>query len=228
MSQKELTYKGTSKDLKCHGGFQYELGKTVTDDAAIRCGGRGYHSCRAPFDVLRYFPLREGNRYFTAEAGGMIDSRKYGDTKIASSELTLKAEIGLPGLIKAQLEYTRKQAEQGGTNGDGTNLAGGDWSNLAGGVRSNLAGGDWSNLAGGDWSNLAGDRGSLMVGRNGCRMKGGLGSVLVFTRWDWVKDEKGEWVYAAQEVNPVIVDGEKIKADVWYTLKNGEIVEAGE
>ena len=27
MSKKLTTYKGTDKDMKCHGGFQYELGK---------------------------------------------------------------------------------------------------------------------------------------------------------------------------------------------------------
>ena len=39
MSKKLTTYKGTDKDMKCHGGFQYELGKMYTDDGAIRCGG---------------------------------------------------------------------------------------------------------------------------------------------------------------------------------------------
>ena len=27
MSNKLTTYKGTEKDMKCHGGFRYELGK---------------------------------------------------------------------------------------------------------------------------------------------------------------------------------------------------------
>lgn len=34
-------YKGTDKDMKCHGGFQYELGKTVEDDGAIDVGIKG-------------------------------------------------------------------------------------------------------------------------------------------------------------------------------------------
>lgn len=60
-------YKGTDKDMRCHGGFQYELGVPVEADGAVRCGDVGFHSCEAPFDVLRYFPLRDGNRYFEAE-----------------------------------------------------------------------------------------------------------------------------------------------------------------
>ena len=29
MSNKLTTYKGTDKDMKCHGGFRYELGKST-------------------------------------------------------------------------------------------------------------------------------------------------------------------------------------------------------
>ena len=229
-------YKGTDKDMKCRG-MQYEIGKEYEVDGAVRCGCVGLHSCKAPFDVLKYYGLNKGNRYFKAEAGGKIDEDKDGDSKIASSKLMIKAEIGLPGLIRAQMEYTRERAETGGKNGDDSNLAGGDRSNLAGGDGSNLAGGDRSNLAGGNDSNLAGGYrstlaggndstlaggdGSVLVGRNGSRAKGGKNSVIVLTQWEWIDDE-----FKPTAVQAVIVDGEKIKADVWYALRDGEIVEA--
>ena len=237
-------FKGTDKDMKCRG-MQYELGETKKDDGAVRCGGKGFHSCEAPFDVLRYYPMRDGNRYFEAEATGTVDRSGADDSKLASSELTLKAEIGLPGLIKAQVAYTRKKAESGTSGGDrsnlaggyGSNLAGGEWSNLAGGYSSNLAGGDrsnlaggdrnnlaggeWSNLAGGYSSNLAGGASSIMVGRNGCKAKGGKNSVIVLTEWKWRGNE-----YVPICVKAEVVDGERIKADVFYALKNGEFVEA--
>ena len=229
-------FKGTDKDMKCRG-MQYEIGKTEKSDDAIRCGNKGFHSCEAPFDVLTHYPIRDGNRYFMAEAGGKIDRTDAEDSKLASSELTLKAEIGLPGLIKAQIAYTRKKAENGTAGGDrsnlaggySSNLAGGDRSNLAGGYssnlaggdRSNLAGGDSSNLAGGDSSNLAGGKSSLIVGRNAVKAKGGLHSVIVLT--EWVLNENDEYIPTC--VKAEIVDGERIKADTWYTLKNGEFTE---
>ena len=256
-------YKGTDKDMKCHGGYQYELGKKETDTGAIRCGNKGFHSCEAPFDVLRYFPLRDGNRYFTAEASGVVDLTDTKDSKIASSELKIKTEIGIVGLIKAQIKYTKRKAESGENGGDSSNraggyrsnlaggdgsnlaggnesnLAGGDGSNLAGGYRSNLAGGDGSNLAGGnesnlaggnrsnlaggDESNLAGGESSLILGRNGCRVKGGKNSVIVLTEWIL---KGGEYVPVC--VKSEIVDGERIKADTWYELKDGEFRESGE
>ena len=118
-------YKGTDKDMKCHGGYQYEIGKQETDTGAIRCGDKGFHSCEVPFDVLRYFPLRDGNRYFTAEASGVIDRTNADDSKIASSELTIKSEIGIADLIKAQIAYTKRKAESGANGGNDSNLAGG-------------------------------------------------------------------------------------------------------
>ena len=213
-------YKGTDKNMQCQGK-QYVLGKKEVDDGAIRCGDKGYHSCEAPFDVLRYYPNINGNRFFEAEAGGKIDKKKNDDTKLASSELTLKSEIDFAGLVKAQIEYTRKKAESGTTGGDCSNLAGGDCSNLAGGYDSNLAGGNRSNLAGGNRSNLAGGDSSLIIGRNGCNAKGGLHSVIVLTEWKY--DDNGNYVPIA--VKSEIVDGVRIKADTWYKLKNGELVE---
>ena len=229
-------YKGTDKNMQCRGK-QYVLGKKEVDDGAIRCGDKGYHSCEAPFDVLRHYPNINGNRFFEAEAGGEIDKAKNDDTKLASSELTLKSEIDFAGLVKAQIEYTRKKAESGTTGGDESNLAGGRWSNLAGGGCSNLAGGDCSNLvggdssnlsggnrsnlAGGDDSNLAGGDSSLIVGQNRCNAKGGLHSVIVLTEWKY--DDNGNYVPIA--VKSEIVDGVRIKANTWYKLKNGEFVE---
>ena len=78
-------YKGTDKNMQCQGK-QYVLGKKEVDDGAIRCGDKGYHSCEAPFDVLRYYPNINGNRFFEAEAGGEIDKAENYDTKLASSE----------------------------------------------------------------------------------------------------------------------------------------------
>lgn len=198
-------YKGTDKNMQCRGK-QYVLGKKEVADGAIRCGNKGFHSCEAPFDVLRYYPNINGNRFFEAEAGGKIDKAENDDTKLASSELTLKSEINFAGLVKAQIEYTRKKSNAG--------TADGDW--------SNLVGGDGSNLVCGNESNLAGGNSSLIIGRNGCNVKGGLHSVIVLTEWKY--DDNGNYVPIA--VKAEIVDGVRIKADTWYKLKNGELVEA--
>ena len=58
----------------------------------------------------------------------------------------------------------------------------------------------------------------------GCqsKAKAGLGSAIVIA-------EHGDWngeIYPLINIKAAIVDGEKIKADTWYTLRNGEFVEA--
>ena len=173
-----IVYKGTDKNMQCRGK-QYVLGKKEVDDGAIRCGDKGYHSCEAPFDVLRHYPNINGNRFFEAEAGGEVDKRQTDDTKLASSELTLKSEINFAGLVKAQIEYTRKKAESGTTGGNRSNLSGGYGSNLLGGDESNLLGGNGSNLLGGDESNLSGGYGSNLLGGDESNLLGGNWSNLL-------------------------------------------------
>lgn len=210
-------YKGFDKNLQCNPTgqepFQYEIGKEYEIGGDVEVCERGFHACEAPLNVLRFYGLNNGNRYCEVIQSGELSKDNDG-TKIASSKIKIGAEIGLPGLIKAHFEYTRKKAESGEKGGDSSNLAGGDGSNLAGGNDSNLAGGNWSNLAGGN--------SSLLVVRNG-KAKGGLNSVIVLTAWKW---ENG--AYTPSSVTTIIIDGEQYKPNTWYTLKDGEIVEAEE
>ena len=53
------------------------------------------------------------------------------------------------------------------------------------------------------------------------RAKGGLGSAIVLVERAW-----NGYKYPLNSIKAAIVDGEKIKADTWYMLKNGEFVEA--
>ena len=62
----------------------------------------------------------------------------------------------------------------------------------------------------------------LSVAR-GCdvRVKGGLGAVLVIA-------EENELDYSVKEFATAIVDGKDIKADTWYKIENGKLVEVDE
>ena len=60
------------------------------------------------------------------------------------------------------------------------------------------------------------------------KAKGVIGSHLVFAEWEG--DEKNYWTqskWSLKGAKMVRVDGENIKENVWYTMKNGKIVEAG-
>lgn len=214
MSNKLTTYKGTDKDMKCHGGFRYELGKKYEDNGAIRCGGRGFHSCKAPLDVFRYFAPNK-SRYFVCEAGGTMDEDNE-DSKIASSELTLKTEIGIPGLVKAHIAYVKAHTTTEHT--DPKQATAGYCGAATAGYRGAATAGDYG---------AATSRGSVTVGANGAglvrsndvKIRGGLGAILVIA-------EEKENSYDLTHWKTVVVDGETVKADTWYKLVDGELVEA--
>ena len=59
------------------------------------------------------------------------------------------------------------------------------------------------------------------------KAKGVIGSYLVFA--DWKGNEKKYWIqdeWHLQGAKMVRVDGINVKENVWYTLKNGELIEA--
>ena len=222
MSNKLTTYKGTDKDMKCHGGFRYELGKKYEDNGAIRCGGSGFHSCKTPLDVFRYFAPNK-SQYFVCEAGGIVDEDNE-DSKIASSELTLTAEIGIPGLVKAHIDYVKSHTTTEHT--DPKQATAGDYGAATAGDYGAATAGDYGAATAGD-RGAATSRGSVTVGvngtglvrGNGVMIRGGLGAILVIA-------EEEENSYDLAHWKAVVVDGETVKADTWYKLMNGELVEA--
>ena len=103
-------YKATDKDMKCCG-FQYELGKTAEVEGDIELCENGLHACEMPLDVLGYYAPGDGSRYFEAELEDVSDEKRIEDTKRVGKKLTLIAEIGIPGLVKAQVEYVKAQCD---------------------------------------------------------------------------------------------------------------------
>lgn len=101
-------YKATDKNMKCRG-FQYELGKAAEVKGDIKLCENGLHACEMPLDVLGYYAPGDGSRYFEAELEDVSEENRSDDTKRVGKKLTLSAEIGIPGLVKAQVEYVKAQ-----------------------------------------------------------------------------------------------------------------------
>ena len=248
-------YKGTDKDMKCRG-FQYKLGEAAVFDGEPHLCRAGLHACEQPIDVLNHYAPNE-SRYFEADAEEVTDERELNDSKIVAKKMTLKAEIGVPGLVKAQIEYIKNQigfedaikranAEKknhatgyqgaaSATGYQGAASATGDRgaASATGYLGAASATGDLGAAsATGDRgaASATGDRGAASAtGKAGvalaagyeCKAMGALGCAICCV-------ERGEWdgeTYPIVAVKAAIVDGEKIKADTWYCLKNGEFVE---
>ena len=266
--------------------FQYAIGETYEKPVAKLCE-HGFHACEVPLDVFGYYHPAD-SRFCEVELDGVSDERSSKDSKVTAKKITIGAEIGIPGLVKAHIEYVKnhtttehtdpKQATAGNfgaatagdsgaaTAGDsGAATAGNFGAATAGNFGAATAGDSGAATAGDSGAATAGDsgaatagnfgaatagyrgaatagdsgaatagdsgaataRGSVSVGKNGCglargngvKVRGGIGAILVICEEEADSYDISFWKAA-------VVDGESIKADTWYTLKDGEFAEA--
>lgn len=200
-------YKATDKDMKCRD-FQYELGKTAEVDGDIELCKNGLHACEMPLDVLGYYAPGDGSRYFEAELEDVGDAKRSDDTKRVGKKLTLSAEIGIPGLVKAQVEYVKAQC---------------DFDNAikkADAEKKNHATGDSGAASATGRSGAASATGKYCVAMTTGffgHVMGDIGNAIVCVE----RRDNGE----VAAILAGIVDGKTLKPGVWYTVKNGRWME---
>ena len=237
MEQKIKAYKAFDKDLSCRG-FKYEVGKEYKETGDIKACEKGFHACPYPLDVFGYY-APAGSRFCEVEQSGKIDGSE--SDKVCSSKIRIGAELDIRGLVKAAVSFVKERctnecnAEPGkpATAGDsGAATAGDSGAATAGDRGAATAGDSGAATAGYRGAATAGDygaataRGKASTGSNGLSMargnnvqvKGGIGAILVIA-------EEGEDTYDIVDWKAVVVDGEIVKADTWYRLENGELVE---
>ena len=214
-------YKGFNADMTCRG-FQYKEGETYHEDIADLCH-KGFHACERPLDVLAYYPPNS-SVYHEVELEEVSDERE-DDSKVCAKTIRVGARMDIASLVKASVEYTMFKCD---------------------GSRSKHTTGDWSVASATGFKGVAsatGFQGAAsatgfqgVASATGCRgaasannptaiavawgpfgrAKGVLGAHIVFAEW-----RNGKLVDAKMAV----VDGDKIKADTYYMLKNGEFAE---
>lgn len=223
MSEKIIAYKAMDKNMQCRGK-QYEVGKTYHEDKADCCHA-GMHACENPLDVLHYYPLRDSPRFFEVECGGNVDKSRE-DSKLACTELTVKGEVNFAGLVKATVNAVFNRVKGKGPFSSGrysTAGSSGDYSTAGSSGDCSTAGssGNYSTAAatGACCSAKADGKDSIAVVNGACgKARGTLGCYLVLTEYD----DDGHMICAKM----ARVDGSAIRENVYYTLKNGEFVEA--
>ena len=200
MSEKIIAYKATDKNMMCRGK-QYEVGKTYTEEKADCCTA-GMHACEVPFDVLHYYHVSDGVRFFQVECGGEVDKSDE-DSKFACTELTVKGELKLTDMLKIGVEAVMKRVKEK-TAGAKETAASGDCSTGA-------ASGNCSS------AEVSGKDSIAVANGYNSKARGSIGCYIVLTEYD----DDGKFLLAKM----ARVDGTVIKDGVWYTLKNGEFVE---
>ena len=106
------------------------------------------------------------------------------------------------------------------TAGDAGAATAGEYGAATAGNRGAATAGD-AGAATSRGKSATGDQGLSVARGNDVRVKGGFGAVLVIV-------EENENDYSVKEFATAIVDGKDIKANTWYKMKNGKLVEADE
>ena len=256
MSENVITsYKGFDKNMKCRG-FQYEVGKEYEMDGEIKCCNRGFHACKSPLEVWDYYDMLN-SRFAEVEQSGNIDEEE-NSTKVCSSRIKIKAELKLADIINIGVEWLKETTSPSkvkttdklvdnsgdsakiGSSGDYAQIgSSGDYAKIGSSGYSAKIGssGDYAKIGSSGYSAKIGSSGDsakidstgedsvIMCAGNKSKAKAKIGSWITLAEWEW-SDDKNRYVPVC--VKTEYVDGENIKADTWYQLKNGKFVEVTE
>lgn len=254
--KKMKAFKGFNKDLTCRG-FQYKVGETYEEENAELCQ-TGFHVCESPIACLQYYypatsvyheveleEVSEQKDTDTKRVGKKITiGAEIGIPEICS--LTFEyvrdhctneynAEAGKPATAGNRGAATAGEYGAATAGYAGAATAGEYGAATAGNCGAATAGYAGAATAGNRGAATASEygaatsRGKSATGEQGLsvargnyvRVKGGLGAVLVIA-------EEDENDYTVKEFATAIVDGKDIKADTWYKLENGKLVEVDE
>ena len=221
MEQKIKAYKAFDKDLSCRG-FKYKVGKEYEETGDIKACEKGFHACPYPLDVFGYY-APAGSRFCEVEQSGKIDDSE--SDKVCSSKIRIGAELDIRGLVKAAVSYVKERCTNECNAKPGKPATAGNRGAATAGDSGAATAGDRGAATAGD-SGAATARGKASTGSNGLsvargknvQVKGGIGAILVIA-------EERDDTYDIVDWKAVAVDGEVVKADTWYRLENGELVE---
>ena len=240
-------FKGFEKDLK-RRDFQYEEGKEFHAEKADCCND-GFHACEYPLDCFAYYDPAH-NVFHEVELSGEMD-KDGNDTKVCATDIKIGARISIAGLVKAAIEFTMSKVNKEGKSDERHGFASATGyrgaSSATGDYGASSATGDYgASSATGNCgaSSATGYRGASSVSNptgvavawgHEAKAKGCLGAHLILSDWRYIGEKRpdGEyknpykvenWEFAGAKM--IQVDGENIKEDTFYTLKDGKFVEA--
>ena len=248
--KKIIAYKGFDKNLKCRD-FQYEVGKEYEMDGDIKCCERGFHACESPLEVFDHYDMLT-SRFAKVEQSGEIDKEE-NTTKVCSSKIKVKAELKLADMINLGVEWIKEVTSpakvkkddklndnggdyaQIGSSGDSAQIgSSGDSAKIGSSGDSAQIGssGDYAKIgssgdsaqigSSGDYAQIesTGNHSVVMAAGNDSIAKAKIGSWITLAEWDRIN---GVWTPICVKTEQV--DGERIKADTFYKLVDGEFVE---
>ena len=209
-------YKGFNPGLICKDK-QYQE-NTVFEEPEAKICEKGMHFCENPFDVLNYYDLirSDGTPNEFAEVEALDEPKTDDKEKFCSRKLKIGVKLGLSGFIKACVDFVLEKtiAETPSENVDSGYSARIGSSGYYAQIGSS---GDSARI------NCTGSNSVICCAGHGSVAKAPIGCWITLAEW---KYDGAKRRYVPVCVKTEYVDGEKIKADTPYMLKNGEFVEA--
>ena len=205
-------YKAFNRGLICREK-QYAENTIFEEERAEICHS-GMHFCKEPLDVLDYYPLVDENGDLTefAEVEALDDPVTNDEKKFCTKKLKIGAKIGFPALVQASVNFeyenetketrtktTSKNSAKIGSSGDSAKIG---------------SSGDSAQIG------SSGENAVIMCAGNESVVKAKKGSWITLSEWKMIDD-----IYTPVCVKTEQVDGERIKADTYYKLQNGEFTE---
>ena len=218
-------YKAFEPGMICKGKQYRENTDYEEEGGEIREKGM-MHYCVNPFDVLNFYPLvNDSGKVSDFAAVKALEKPVEGDNgKFATRKLHIGVKLGLPGFVKACIDYLKEETIEKAPNSTGSS---GDYAQIG-------SSGDYAKIgSSGNYAKIGSSGDSAQIESSGedsviCSsgaesvVKAKLGSWITLAEWKY-SDEKNRMV--PQFVKTEFVDGEKIKADTWYKLIGGEFTE---
>jgi hypothetical protein len=209
-------YKAFAPGMICRGK-QYAENTDYEEAVGAICGKGMMHYCVNPFDTLNFYDLVGENGKFSdfAEVEALDPPVSGSDGKFAAKKLHIGAKLSFAGFVKACIDYTKEQTID---NMPKSEIGTGDSAQIG-------SSGDYAKIgSSGNYAkiNSTGEDSVICCAGSGSVVKAKAGSWITLAEWEY-SDEKGR--FAPRCVKTEYVDGEKIKADTRYRLKNGEFEE---
>ena len=235
MEKKIIAYKGFDKNLKCRD-FQYEVGKEYEMDGDIKCCERGFHACESPLEVFDHYDMLN-SRFAEVEQSGEIDKEE-NTTKVCSSKIKIKAELNLADIVKLGVEWIKdvtspsklkKETDLNDNGGDSAQIgSSGDYAKIgSSGYSAKIGSSGYSAQIGSSGYSAqiesTGEHSVVMAAGRNSIAKAKIGSWITLAEW---KYKDGVWAPICVKTEQV--DGERIKADTFYKLIDGEFKEVEE
>ena len=199
-------YKGFNPGLICKDK-QYQE-NTVFEEPEAKICEKGMHFCESPFDVLDCYDLirSDGTPNEFAEVEALDEPKTDDKKKFCSRKLKIGVKLGLSGFIKACVDFVLEKT-------------------IAETPSENVDSGDSAQIGSSGNSaqiNCTGNDSVICCAGHGSVVKAPIGCWITLAEW---KYDGAKQRYVPVCVKTEYVDGEKIKADTPYTLKNGEFAE---